>query len=97
MKKPKIFDEWFNMVYPGSETGDYEAFETWRQRMSHPDANGIVQEQYGWYGKCFYDDDEPNKDQDIIDWLKSENAYLRGKIEVYEKFLKDRGYIKEEE
>lgn len=37
-----------------------------------------------------------SKDQDIIDWLKSENAYLRGKIEVYEKFLKDRGFIKEE-
>lgn len=72
--------------------------------MRHPDANEIVHEQYGWYGKCFYDDNEcfyddnePNKDQDIIDWLKSENAYLRGKIEVYEKFLKDRVYINEEE
>lgn len=31
MKKPKIFDEWFDMVYPGSETGDYEAFETWSE------------------------------------------------------------------
>lgn len=40
---------------------------------------------------------EPTKDQDIINLLKSENAYLRGKIEVYEKFLKDRGYIKEAE
>lgn len=29
MKKPKIFDEWFDMVYPESETGDYEAFKTW--------------------------------------------------------------------
>ena len=42
-------------------------------------------------------DIEPAKDQDIINWLRSENAYLRGKIEAYEKFLKDRGYIKEEE
>lgn len=40
---------------------------------------------------------EPTKEQDIIIWLKSENAYLRGKIEAYEKFLKDKGYIKEEE
>ena len=37
------------------------------------------------------------KDQDTIELLKSENAYLRGKIEVYEKFLKDKGYIKEGE
>lgn len=29
--------------------------------------------------------------------LRSENAYLRGKIEVYEKFLKDKGFVKEEE
>lgn len=35
--------------------------------------------------------------EEIIEFLKSENAYLRGKIEVYEKFLKDKGYIKEEE
>lgn len=40
---------------------------------------------------------EPAKDQDIINWLRSENAYLRGKIAAYEKFLKDKGYIKEEE
>lgn len=40
---------------------------------------------------------EPTKDQDTINWLRSENAYLRGKIAAYEKFLKDRGYIKEEE
>lgn len=40
---------------------------------------------------------EPTKDQDTIEWLRSENAYLRGKIAAYEKFLKDRGYIKEEE
>lgn len=39
---------------------------------------------------------EPTKDQDIINWLRNENAYLKGKIEVYEKFLKDRGYIKDE-
>lgn len=31
------------------------------------------------------------------DYLKSEIAFLTGKIEAYEKFLKDRGYIKEEE
>lgn len=37
------------------------------------------------------------EDQEEIAMLRSENAYLRGKIEVYEKFLKDRGYIKEEE
>ena len=42
-------------------------------------------------------DVEPTKDQDIINWLRSENAYLRGKIAVYEKFLKDKGFIKEEE
>lgn len=37
------------------------------------------------------------KDQDEIDMLRSEIAYLRGKIEVYEKFLKDNGYIKEQQ
>ena len=36
------------------------------------------------------------KDQDEIAMLRSENAYLRGKIAVYEKFLKDKGFIKEE-
>ena len=35
--------------------------------------------------------------EEIIEFLKSEIAYLKGKIEVYEKFLKDKGYIKEEE
>lgn len=28
--------------------------------------------------------------------LKSEIAYLRGKVEVYERFLKDHGFIKED-
>ena len=42
-------------------------------------------------------DIEPTKEQDIIIWLRSENAYLRGKIEAYEKFLKDKGYIKDKE
>lgn len=65
--------------------------------MSHSDTNEILHEHHGWDGKCFYDDTEATKDQDIINWLRSENAYLRGKIEAYEKFLKDRGYIKEEE
>lgn len=37
-----------------------------------------------------------DKVTDTVELLKSENAYLRGKIEVYEKFLKDKGYIKEE-
>ena len=31
MKKTKIFDELFDMVYPGSETGDNEAFDTWSE------------------------------------------------------------------
>lgn len=44
-------------------------------------------------------DIEPSKEEYTItiEWLRSENAFLRGKIEVYEKFLKDKGYIKEEE
>lgn len=40
---------------------------------------------------------ELTKDQDIINWLRAENAYLRGVIAAYEKFLKNRGYMKEEE
>lgn len=40
---------------------------------------------------------EPTSDQATINWLRSENAYLRGVIKAYEKILKLRGYIKEEE
>ena len=49
-------------------------------------------------GRVFdiYTDPEPTEDQDIISWLRAENAYLRGVIDAYEKFLKDKGYIKEE-
>lgn len=32
MKKPKIFDEWFDMVYEVSEQGDYDAFQTWTEK-----------------------------------------------------------------
>ena len=32
----------------------------------------------------------------LFDLLKSENAYLKGKIKAYEKFLKDKGYMEEE-
>ena len=39
----------------------------------------------------------PTIDQDEIEPLRYEIAYLRGKITVYEKFLKDKGFIKEEE
>lgn len=31
MKKPKIFDEWFDMVYENSEQGAYDAFQTWSE------------------------------------------------------------------
>lgn len=65
--------------------------------MSHPDTNEIIHEHHGWEGKCFYDDTEPTMPQDRIDLLKSENAYLIGKIEAYEEFLKAKGFIKEEE
>lgn len=67
--------------------------------MSHPDTNGIVPEHFEWDGRAFDipTNIEPTKDQDIINWLRSENAYLKGKIAVYEKFLKDKGFIKEEE
>ena len=37
------------------------------------------------------------KNEDTINWLRSENAYLRGKIYAYEKFLKDKEYIKEDD
>lgn len=60
--------------------------------MSGQDKDELLHEHH-----VFYDDIEPAEDQDIISWLRSENAYLKGKIAVYEKFLKDKGYIKEEE
>lgn len=40
---------------------------------------------------------EPTKDQDIINWLRGENAYLRGQIKAYEKFLKRNGIIADTE
>lgn len=43
------------------------------------------------------EDPKHSRAQDTIDRMMSEIAYLKGKIEVYEKFLKDKGYIKEEE
>ena len=39
----------------------------------------------------------PGKDQDETYLLRYEIAYLRGKVAVYEKFLKDKGFIKEVE
>ncbi len=39
----------------------------------------------------------PEKDQDETYLLRYEIAYLRGKVGVYEKFLKDKGFIEEEE
>lgn len=38
----------------------------------------------------------PTIDPDVLEPLRYEIAYLRGKVAVYEKILKDRGYIKEE-
>lgn len=63
--------------------------------MSHPDTNEIIHEDFRWEGKCFYD--EPTKDQDIVNWLRSENAYLRGKISAYEKYLRKIGIIADTE
>ena len=37
------------------------------------------------------------QDKNEIEMLRSENAYLRGAIAVYEKFLKAKGFIKEGE
>lgn len=50
---------------------------------------------YGWDGKGIHVNIEPTNDQDAINLLRSENAYLRGKIEAYEKFLKRKGFIEE--
>ena len=32
MKKPKNFNEWFEIVYPDSEAGAYEAYEIWSEK-----------------------------------------------------------------
>ena len=32
MKKPKIFNEWFETVYLLSEQGEYDAFQTWGEK-----------------------------------------------------------------
>ena len=49
----------------------------------------------GWDDKGFHVNIESLNDQDTINLLRSENAYLRGKIEAYEKFLKRKGFIGE--
>lgn len=49
----------------------------------------------GWDDKGFHVNIESLNDQDTINLLRSENAYLRGKIESYEKFLKRKGFIEE--
>lgn len=49
----------------------------------------------GWGDKGFHVNIESLNDQDAINVLRSENAYLRGKIEAYEKFLKRKGFIGE--
>lgn len=79
--------------------------------MSHPDTNEILKDTTQYKPSRYDDYDFPQPILDLHEpaanetasWLKSENeslrseiAYLRGKIEVYEKFLKDRGYIKDE-
>lgn len=69
------------------------------KRKKLPDADEIMHEHHGWDGPLFDipTNIEPTKDQDIINWLRGENAYLRGKIYAYEKFLKDKEYIKEDD
>ena len=48
-----------------------------------------------YHNKGFHVNIESLNDQDTINLLRSENAYLRGKIEAYEKFLKRKGFIGE--
>lgn len=50
------------------------------------------------------DKEELKAADETVSWLKSENenlrseiAYLRGMVDAYEKFLKDKGFMKEEE
>lgn len=35
---------------------------------------------------------EPTPEQNTINWLKNENAYLRGVIKAYEKILRSKGF-----
>lgn len=80
--------------------------------MSHPDTNEILKDTTQYKPSRYDDFDFPQPILDLhepaadetVSWIKSENmrlqsevAYLKGKVEVYEKFLKDRGFIKEEE
>ena len=51
----------------------------------------VINEQNVFGGKCY--SYEPTKDQDAVEYLKSENAYLRGIIKAYERFLKSKGYM----
>lgn len=53
-------------------------------------------------GYLFIDDEETDEQLDVFKLTidqdaGSEIAYLRGEIAAYEKFLKDKGFIKEEE
>lgn len=80
--------------------------------MSHPDTNEILKDTAQYRPSRYDDFDFPQPILDLREpaadetasWIKFENmrlqseiAFLKGKIEVYEKFLKDKGYIKEEE
>ena len=61
--------------------------------MNHPDTNEILHEDTGWDGKCYDGVDGQVTDKDTINWLRSENAYLRGQISAYEKYLRKMGII----
>lgn len=80
--------------------------------MSHPDTNEILKDTAQYKPSKYDDYDFPQPILDLrepaadetVSWLKSENeslrseiAYLRGMIDAYEGFLKDKGFIKEEQ